>query len=179
MKDIEQKAVDMHRNFFDKTQFAIDNGFFIEAISMEYAAIESRLESICGQMGLPCGQKCPNRKDIKISQRIECLRKNRNKNFAVFETTKLPKNFFTKNGELRTWINRRDIIIHGLFKNPFEYQKRTEDLEACAQRGICYAKLLYNEAKRIQRMRKNHSDIFDTYVTVCFNPNCKVNLEVK
>lgn len=50
MKDIEQKAVDMHRNFFDKTQFAIDNGFFIEAISMEYAAIESRLESICGQM---------------------------------------------------------------------------------------------------------------------------------
>lgn len=30
MKDIEQKAVDMHRNFFDKTQFAIDNGFFMK-----------------------------------------------------------------------------------------------------------------------------------------------------
>lgn len=177
MSAVDQKTVDMHRNFFDKTQFAIDNGFFIEAISLEYAAIESRLESICGQLELPCGQKCPNRKDIKISQRIECLRKNRILNTVVFETTKLPKRFFTERGELRTWIKQRDIIIHALYKNSLLYQTRTGDLEECAQSGICYARALYNEAKRIQRMRKNHSDVFDTYVKVCSNPNCKGNTE--
>ena len=43
---IENKQVEMHKNFFDKCHVAIENGFFLEAVFIEYAAIEGRLEII-------------------------------------------------------------------------------------------------------------------------------------
>ena len=49
-------------------EYVIQNGYYLEAILMEYAAIESRLESVCGVLGLPCGQKCRCRKDIVPEQ---------------------------------------------------------------------------------------------------------------
>ena len=81
MSDItEQKKmqVEMHTDFFDTVDDAIENGFYLEAIFREYAAIESRLEVILGVLGSPCGKKVlPDykRKDVKISHRIECVKK--------------------------------------------------------------------------------------------------------
>ena len=60
MSDItEQKKmqVEMHTDFFDTVDDAIENGFYLEAIFREYAAIESRLEVILGVLGSPCGKK--------------------------------------------------------------------------------------------------------------------------
>lgn len=74
----------MHKDFFDKCKFAIDNGFYFEAIIIEYAAIESRLESICGQLDFPCSKESPVRKDIKISDRVKCLNYFVKHNIPVF-----------------------------------------------------------------------------------------------
>ncbi len=73
MDEREKKQVEMHADFFDRCKVTLDQGFYLEAIFMEYAAMEARLESICGVAGLPCGRDCNYRKDIKISHRIECL----------------------------------------------------------------------------------------------------------
>ena len=74
----------MHTDFFDRCESAIQNGFYFEAIIMEYAAIESRLEVICGVLGFPCGKDCKCRKDIMIGSRIDCLRKYRCDNECVY-----------------------------------------------------------------------------------------------
>ena len=58
MDEREKKQVEMHADFFDRCIVALDQGFYLEDIFIEYAAIEARLASICGVAGLPCGRDC-------------------------------------------------------------------------------------------------------------------------
>ena len=94
----------MHKDFFDRCKLAIDNGMYFEAVLMEYAAIEARLEVIMGVIGLPCNKMLPDseRRKINISDRVDCL-KTITKSSDVF---KLPNDFFTK---LKAWIKKRNI----------------------------------------------------------------------
>ena len=153
---------EMHKNFFDKCKFAIDYGFYFEAVLIEYAAIESRLEAIMGSIGLPCGKFLQNnyRKDIKISQRIDCLKSIRKKT-AVFNETKLPNKFFDN---LKEWTKERNSCVHGLYKDEFKYNDRLNKAQSLAECGYEFCRLLYNEEKRIRRKKKNgsfdNSDVF-------------------
>ncbi len=167
------KQVQMHRNFFDRCCYAIENGYYLEAILMEYAAIEARLEALCGVLGLPCGKSCRCRKDIKISSRIDCLRSYRNNNTSVFQKTKLPQNFFSEKGILRKWIQKRDRIVHGLYKDELKYTERFQGSRELAQNGYEYCKLLYNETKRIRRLKASHPEQFEIVVALCNNQQCK------
>lgn len=174
-----ENSVDMHRDFFDRCKLAIDNRFYIEAITMEYAAIESRLESICGRIGLPCGQKCVCRKDIFISSRIRCINDFWNRNKEIIARSKISQGFFSDKGILKSWIVKRDIIIHGLYKNATEYRNRIRTSRDIAERGYEYARLLYNEANRLGRLRTNHNEVFENAITKCKNPKCKANKKEK
>lgn len=177
MNEKEQRQVEMHADFFDRCRFAIDNGFYFEAILMEYAAIESRLESICGTLGAPCGKDCLCRRDIKISARIECLRLFCNRNVDIFNNSKLPQHFFTNKGALREWIRKRDSFVHGLFKDEVKYKSRVEDNKKQAEMGYEYARLLYNEAKRIRRLKKSKPELMDSSRMYCSCHNCKSFLD--
>lgn len=177
MTDLKSKQVAMHKDFFDRCQFAIDNHFYIEALLMEYAAIESRLEALCGIVGFPCGQKCENRRDIKISSRITCLNYYWNHNKDVTNKSKLPECFFSPKGILKKWITKRDCIVHGLYKNAREYQKRMDESRKLAVDGLQYARLLYNETKRIKRLLTNHGDVFDNVILQCRNSKCRAYQE--
>ena len=75
MNETQKKQVAMHKDFFDRCKTAIDHGFYMEAILLEYAAMESRLEIILGVLGLPCNKYLePDlRRKTKISHRISCL----------------------------------------------------------------------------------------------------------
>ena len=53
----------MHKDFFDRCVFAINQGFYMEAILMEYAAIESRMETLLSILGLPCNKFLPDEMD--------------------------------------------------------------------------------------------------------------------
>ncbi len=177
MQDIEIKSSEkqrqMHKDFFDRCKYAIEAGYYLEAILMEYAAIESRLEAICGIVGFPCGQYCLCRKDIAISTRINCLRVYRNTFKSVFKKTKLSPHFFTEKGTLRKWIDERNRIVHGLFKNEVKYTQRIQNSKDLAEKGYEYARLLYNEANRIRRLTKNHPEIFVSVIPQCKNNDCK------
>ena len=122
-ENIKKRQVDMHRDFFSRAEYAVENRFYLEAIFLEYAAIEGRLEVILGVLGFPCNKELADekRKHVNISDRIECLRKYRNNNPDVFKRTKLPNNYFTKHGKLQSWIKKRNTFVHGLLKNVDEY----------------------------------------------------------
>ena len=164
---------EMHKDFFDRCRYAIENGFYIEAVLMEYAAIEGRLEVIMGVFGLPCNKNLPDnmRKRINISDRIECLRFLQ-KNNKVFENSRLPQGFFSA---LAKWIKKRNIYIHGLYKNGVEYKKRMDDINDVADKGYIYCKLLYNETKRLRNLfRTNEGSVFDIQ---CKKGGCFLQLE--
>ncbi len=171
MNETEQKQVAMHKDFFDRCRIAIDNGYYLEAILMEYAEMESRLEAICGIVGFPCGKNFSNRKDVKISDRVECLRIYRNRNKAIFDQH-LSSLFFSKKGELNTWIKQRDIRIHGLFKNELRYEQRNSENRELAEKGIIIVRQLFNEAKRLRRMKKGHPEVFDSVKNGCPAKEC-------
>lgn len=46
----------MHKDFFVRCKSAIEQKFYMEAILMEYAAIEARMEILLGVIGLPCNK---------------------------------------------------------------------------------------------------------------------------
>ncbi len=160
----------MHKDFFGRSQLAIENGFPLEAVFREYAAIEGRLEVILGLLGAPCSKfaKDEDRKKINISHRIACLEK-AYASSAQLGNTKLDNSFFT---ELKGWCNERNTLVHGLYKNSLKYNKRSASTEKLAVRGEKYARMLYNEAKRLRRCRNSFPDIDLSAVGECCSEKC-------
>ena len=160
---------EMHKDFFDRCQCAIDNGFYFEAVLMEYAAIEARLEVILGMLGLPCNQYICNedRQKISISHRVNCISRIR-KNGNVFEKSKLPDNYFKK---LKKWIDNRNGYIHGLYKNEIQYKNRMKDSKNRAEEGLELCRQLYNEANRIRRLIKKQ-DLNGEVGITCYEERC-------
>ena len=171
MNETQMKQVEMHKDFFDRCKFALDNGFYMEALLMEYAAIESRLEIILGVIGLPCSKylEFELRKKINISNRIACLDHAR-KNSSIFQNSKLEKNFFKK---LKKWTDTRNQYIHGLYKNELIYKQRMSDVKTIAEKGYEYCRLLYNEAQRVRRVCKKNPELLDGTI-VCQSEKCTV-----
>lgn len=159
------KQIEMHMDFFDKTTFAIENGYYLEAIFREYAAMEGRLEILLGVLGAPCNKHMPfnQRKDIKISHRITCLSKYY-KNTTGIGKTKLTPHFFES---LKKWTDSRNIYIHGLYKNEIQYRERCEQCKRMAEEGLLLTRMLYNEVKRIRRYLKNHTETKLTTNCMC------------
>ncbi len=173
----KKKQVEMHTDFFDTVDEAIENGFYLEAIFREYAAIESRLEVIIGVLGSPCGKKVlpdNKRKDVKISHRIECVRKIYSKKPDI-GNTKLTAETIKK---ISQWTKDRNQYVHGLYKGEMKYKERCEHSKKLAEDGKEYAKMLYNEAKRLRRYISNHPDCCDG-MKICYSSGCdfKVTIE--
>jgi hypothetical protein len=160
MKKIEDRALQgaMHKDFFDRCQLAISQEFYMEAILMEYAAIESRMEVLLGLLGAPCNKFLldEERKKIQISHRLGCANAFR-KEMAVFKNTKLSMKFFDK---LYDWVNKRNEYIHGLYKNELRYSTRIKNAKEFSQKGLEYCRLLYNEVNRLKRLQKKNPELF-------------------
>lgn len=171
MENTKKQQYEMHKDFFDRCKFAIDNGFYMEAILMEYVAIESRLEILLGVAGLPCNKFLDNniRKDINISHRIECANYIF-KNSKVFDKTKLDKKYFE---DLKKWVAKRNEYIHGLYKNEIVYSQRIANAKEFAIKGYEYCKVLYNEVKRVKRFYKIQPDYSDDFIK-CKAGGCSI-----
>ena len=145
----------------------MQNGFYMEAILMEYAAIESRLEVLLGIVGLPCNKFMDDnsRKSVQISHRVSCA-SHMLKNSSIFENTKLNKKFFEKLGK---WIAKRNEYIHGLYKNELRYSQRIAHAKEFAENGYEFCRILYNEVNRVKRLCKRNPQSIDEYVI------CKAN----
>ena len=132
--------------------------FILEAIFLEYAAIEGRLEVLCGIFGFPCNKDLePSiRTTINITQRVKCLKSiYKDHPVCVNRVTKLDS-IYWKN--LERWIKRRNTYVHGLYKRAEEYVTRGTEVQELAEQGYEYTRLLYNEVKRVRRLTRNHPD---------------------
>lgn len=168
-----EDARKMHKDFFDKVKEAKDNGYYLEAIFVEYAAMESRLEVMCGLLGLPCNKFLDDvkRKEIIISKRIECLKRVYNQHLLdeypqLRMTNKLWKN-------LEEWLDKRNRYVHGLFKKPEKYKNRKDNSSTIAERGYEFTDLLYSEVNRLRRIKKNHSEKLTKCESEC-KRNCRL-----
>ena len=169
MNETQAKQVIMHKDFFDRCQFAIDNGFYLEAIFLEYAAIEGRLEVILGVLGSPCNKMLDSniRKKINISERVKCCKRVVHR--PVFEKSKLDVKFYE---DLSKWLDKRNRYVHGLYKKEAEYKSRMRLAKTISVDGLELCRLLYNEAKRVNRLLKKNPEIFNSLnacVKPCFN----------
>ena len=171
MQEDRQMQQKMHMDFFEKTELAIDNTFYLEAIFREYAAIEGRLEIILGLFGAPCNKNLSSniRKEIAISHRIKCIKKIYNDNEEL-GNTKIDIAFLD---ELNEWIKNRNTITHGFYKNVIKYNERSKKNRDLAKQGLSLAKKLYNEAKRLRRFRDNHIDNNLLKMSKCCVTGCK------
>ena len=171
MNEIQQKQVAMHKDFFDRCRLAINEGFYMEAILMEYAAMESRLEIILGVAGLPCNNNLESglRGSINISHRICCV-KWLVQNSPLFEASKLDKEFFDK---LKNWTVERNKYVHGLYKNEGMYEQRKEEAGALAENGLEYCRLLYNETRRLRRFVEKNAELLSCSIA-CHSKQCKL-----
>ncbi len=169
------EAQEMHKNFFDRCEYAIENGFYMEAILMEYAAIESRLEVMLGLIGMPCNKFIEDgeRKKVQISHRISCVKRFR-KTSPLFEDTKLSSRFFDS---LENWIVKRNTYVHGLYKNEIAYNSRMNGAKDLAEKGLNYTRLIYNEVNRLKRLKKNYPKKYENLIETidCATSKCFLN----
>lgn len=165
----EQQKV--HMDFFDRAKAAKEHGFYLETIFLCYAAIEGRLEIMCGVLGCPCSKNAPDnvRTKINISQRIKCLRQTYKKNVMPSICEKDLETFKA----IEKWIGKRNIYTHGLYKNAGEYAQRQKDAANFAEEGFEIASKLYTAAKRLRRLRKNGR--LDGVTPICKNKKCDGN----
>lgn len=52
MNEEQEKQVKMHRDLFDRCNAAIENKCYLEAVMLEYAAMEGRFEVMLGVLGM-------------------------------------------------------------------------------------------------------------------------------
>ena len=164
----KSKQVAMHKNMFDRCKLAIESGFYLEAIFMEYAAIESRLEVLLGVLGAPCNRylSLEQRSQFHISQRLKCF-KRLFVSDAIFSKSKLDGTYFF---QLKKWLENRNRFVHGLLKNEVEYEKRIIN-KAFAEKGLELCRSLYNEVNRIKRLCKSHPELLEG-ISTCENKGC-------
>ena len=164
------KQVAMHKSMFDRSREAIDQGFYLEAVFIEYAAIESRLEVMLGVLGAPCNRYLPpeERKKYNISQRVACLKRVFDSNESIFGKSKLTKKDFTN---LKNWLEKRNRYVHGLFKREIEYKARLSD-KALAEAGLEICTKLYNETNRLKRLSKQSPELFE-HLNACAKGDCR------
>ena len=147
---IPERQRQMHKDVFDRIEHAIENKFYLEAIFLEYSALEGRLEVMSGILNLPCNKflEPTIRKDIKISTRMGCLKKAYRAAESIFAKSYLDKRFWK---DLESWIKNRNMYMHGLFKNAELYNNRLTKVRVLAEEGYGLINLLYKEANRIRR----------------------------
>lgn len=173
---IKYKQLKMHKNFFATCEKAINEGAYLEALLLEYAALESRLEVILGVLGCPCGFDLDEkeREKINISNRIQCLNYMHN-NANIFKNDKKCDAALYSNTKLDKWRTDRNAYIHLLYKDATLYDQRRNECKKIAEEGLEYCKEIYREANRLKYQKQHHPEKFVDENIKCRAKACSCN----
>ena len=119
---------------------AIANSFYLEAIFIEYAIIEDRLESILRHSG---------KWNPKPDQHVSIEKKIRMVEKLAEEKKGLARKYFDDQlfVDLKEWKDERNRLIHALMKQSLH----TEDLIVVVERGQALVKHLNNKSSLYNR----------------------------
>ena len=126
---------------------AIEAKFFLEAVFIEYAVMEDRLESIIRQSGEWTFQK--DRTKVKISEKMKKMKK-------IVGENSLAQKYFTAEllSEIESWKGDRNTYIHD-----FMIQKvTTADLEKFALQGWEIVKKLNSASTSYKRALQKQNE---------------------
>lgn len=159
MEDEERKAAyKMHRDYYHRVKDAIEKKYYFEAIFLEYAAIESRLEVIMSLMHTPCSS-CSDEaySKIGVSRKINCY-KQFLKNDELFSKSKITKDMIS---DMKKWFGARNKRIHNLYRNPEMYEQLQNETKTVALEGYEYVKAFYAEAQRLRRISHRTPELIE------------------
>ena len=120
-----------YREQMGRLSKAMNNGFYLEAIFIEYAIIEDRLESVLrhsGRWNPKPGQSVTIYRKVKLVEKLAEQKKSPGQLYFTSELTR----------EILQWKDDRNDLIHALLKQSLH----TEDLRTVAEKGQTLAKTL-------------------------------------
>lgn len=137
---------------------AIDQAFYLEAIFIEYAIIEDRLESVLRHSGK--WNPKPG-KPISIEKKINNVKK------LTEEKKGIARKYFVEQlfVDLEEWKTERNRLIHALMKQLLH----TEELKNLAEKGYEIVKLLNNKSSLYNKCmdKKKAKEQESQYVKIC------------
>lgn len=135
-----------YREQFKRLKKALDNGFNLEAMFIEYAILEDRTESILRHAGKwdaylkKRGKNFPTL-NSKIETILKQMESNRKDLLNLYFNDDLLDNILS-------WKEERNSLIHALLKQNLEHNK----VRALAEEGNELVKLLRNRSASYNRM---------------------------
>lgn len=129
-----------YREQMGRLSKAMKNGFFLEAVSIEYAVMEDRLESIIRHSGRWTPKSDEHVSIHRKVKRVEKLAEEKNSPAQKYFTAELLKSILQ-------WKEDRNDLMHKLMNQ----QLHTEDLRSAAESGQAIIKTLSSKAKSYHR----------------------------
>ena len=160
-KEQAEQARKVHAGFFDKTQKAIEEGYYLEAICQEYAAIEARTSKIMDSLGMPCGmpKKLKDWPNVPLTTRLRCLK------YFLSDQDLFGKTYFDGPEEIDDvikWIDDRNKRIHALYTDTEKYEDMIKANKKLAETGLFYAKTFYSERTRLKNLIAKKPELLDS-----------------
>ncbi len=135
--DNEQKHIN-YTEQMGRLKKALKYEFYIEAIAIEYAVMEDRLESILRHEGVFNPEKHGS-----LARKLSRVRELRRRNKSL-ENKYLSEEFLDS---IDAWKEKRNVFIHALLKQKLN----TEDIKSVADQGNDIVKKLTTVATSIRR----------------------------
>lgn len=124
---------------------AMKDGFYYQAIFIEYAIIEDRCESVLRHAGVKTTLKNKDgtEQEIKLDTKL-----NKMETHSAFTNPYVRKRITQELvSELRTWKTDRNKLVHDLAKIPYNH----DSIKEIAERGQDLARILDNKVKSVNR----------------------------
>lgn len=162
----------VHAKFYVMSKIAIDKGYYLEAMVLEYSYIEGRVNRIMELLKMPCGLIKDDSlyREIGLNAKLGCIQNFLKQNTEIFKKSKLSNK--TMN-DIKKWCNRRNERIHNLYKNIDRYEELISKNKEIAEQGLEYAKIMSEEINRLKRLGDKQSDLFIDHGLICSNGNNK------
>lgn len=123
-----------YKEQFGRLKKALNNSFYLEAIFIEYAIVEDRLESVLRHSG-----RFNTERYVSLSEKLKRIKEMLRSKSGI-----LKKYFSVELVEgIYTWKEERNRLIHALMKQSLHI----ENLQLVATRGLEIAKTVSNKTK--------------------------------
>ena len=131
-----------YKEQMERLKKALNNNFYLEAIFIEYAVIEDRLESILRHAAKEWKDK--NDRPFSITKKIRSVKE------LTGNKKSIEHRYFSDEllDGVIIWKEKRNKLIHALLKQDLH----TEDLESCAIEGQLLVKKLCSKSTSYKRM---------------------------
>ena len=139
--ELNKQKYETYRKMYDNLKIAMNRCFYLEAICLEYAIAEDRIDAVFRCFDDKAWNQESSKKTLR--RKIKELKENRNYKSDEMFIEKLPEQVL---GKIDAWANKRNDYLHHLAYLPY----CDDDLRVIAQEGRDLIKDLNNSVKKVK-----------------------------